>query len=148
MSSEPSPLSELGESLQKFSQSVSSLCWQGKRSTCIHAKTVRMTHLDPSLQIRAHFTGAQTVSAASLKGIPVSELRRAAAWSSITTFTKHYSLMEGSKPDACFGRAVLHSLLKYSLSSTHLLTMRSLLVSHQKWNAHGQALREERTVTY
>lgn len=46
-----------------------------------------------------------------------------------------------------FGRAVLQSLFKYT-QGTHFLSMRSLLVSHQKWNPGGLLLQEKRTVTY
>lgn len=58
---------------------------------------------------------SQSASGAKLKNIPVSEICRAATWSSVQTFSGHYALDDDSRSDAAVGIAVLYSVMDSTL---------------------------------
>ncbi|XP_064420364.1 uncharacterized protein LOC135359260 [Latimeria chalumnae] len=60
--------------------------------------------------LRAHSTRCVAASVVNLQSVPVSEICRAATWSSVHTFCKHYCLDIASRRQARFGQAVLQGL--------------------------------------
>ncbi|XP_078247020.1 uncharacterized protein LOC144588309 [Pogona vitticeps] len=62
--------------------------------------------------LRAHSTRAVATSTALLRGVDIPNICRAATWSSVSTFIKHYRLDLRAKNETRFGRAILTSLLQ------------------------------------
>uniref|UniRef100_A0ABM5G4K6 Uncharacterized protein n=1 Tax=Pogona vitticeps TaxID=103695 RepID=A0ABM5G4K6_9SAUR len=62
--------------------------------------------------LRAHSTRAVATSTALLRGVDIPDICRAATWSSVSTFIKHYRLDLRAKNETRFGRAILTSLLQ------------------------------------
>ncbi|KAJ7332628.1 hypothetical protein JRQ81_014808 [Phrynocephalus forsythii] len=56
---------------------------------------------------RGHSMRAVASSSAFLKGVPLSDICKAATWSTSSTFTQHYKLDVRARADTAFGRAVL-----------------------------------------
>ncbi|XP_064410353.1 uncharacterized protein LOC135354987 [Latimeria chalumnae] len=61
-------------------------------------------------RLTAHSTRGVSASVANLQSVPVSEICRAATWSSVHTFCRHYCLDIASRRQTCFGQAVLQGL--------------------------------------
>lgn len=59
---------------------------------------------------RAHSTRAMSSSTALFAGVPLYQICRAATWSSLHTFTRHYYLEAASEIDSSVGQAVLRNL--------------------------------------
>ena len=57
-------------------------------------------------------TRTVATSTALMRGIDITDICRAATWSSVSTFIKHYRLDLRAKNDTKFGRAVLTSVLQ------------------------------------
>ena len=66
-------------------------------------------------QFGAHSTRSASTSAAKRSGLDITTIIRAAGWSNASTFARFYSKPIEHSPDANFGKAVLSSVLKYSL---------------------------------
>ena len=66
----------------------------------------------PPVGVKGHSTRAMATSTALLRGVDLSDICRAATWSRVSTFIKHYRLDLRAKREASFGRAVLTSLLQ------------------------------------
>lgn len=60
----------------------------------------------------AHSTRAVSSSTALFAGVPLDQICRAATWSSLHTFTKHYCLEAASDIDTSVGQAVLRNLFQ------------------------------------
>ncbi|XP_078242543.1 uncharacterized protein LOC144587068 [Pogona vitticeps] len=101
------------------------LCYYGQRKgTAASTSTlfrwlVSTTSLAYELQhkplpenLRAHSTRAVATSTALLRGVDIPDICRAATWSSVSTFIKHYRLDLRAKNETRFGRAILTSLLQ------------------------------------
>lgn len=61
-------------------------------------------------RIRAHSTRSVSSSAALFAGVSIKDICRAATWSSVHSFTKHYCLEASDRGDAAVGQAVLRNL--------------------------------------
>ncbi|CAM4553514.1 unnamed protein product, partial [Caretta caretta] len=66
--------------------------------------------LVPPSTVCTHFTRPVSSSIAFSKGIPISEICRAATWVSAHTFPEHYAILGDSAADAKFGITVPSSI--------------------------------------
>lgn len=85
----------------------------------------QLAHLPSPEGVRAHSTRGQVTSINSLQVVLILDICKAATWSSIHTFTKHYTLFHVSSADAAAGTAVLQTPL--STESSHPFPMWVLL---------------------
>lgn len=57
-------------------------------------------------------TRVKSICVASLASLPISDICKAATWSSVHAFTKHYTVVQAALDDARFGRSVLQSIYR------------------------------------
>ena len=71
----------------------------------------QLQNLTLDAPVRAHSTSAISTSTAFQRGTSVTDICRAATWSSPSTFVKHYRLDTRARADCAFGRTVLSAIL-------------------------------------
>lgn len=74
--------------------------------------------LTPPVGIVAHSTRSVATSAAFANHASAEEICRAAAWSSLSTFIRHYKINTRDSADAAFGRRVLQHVITGNDEST------------------------------
>lgn len=79
--------------------------------SCIK-KAYRVSRLEVLKGITAHSTRSAATSVALSKGASVEEICRAATWSSLSTFVRHYKLDKLDSADALFSCRVLQHAIK------------------------------------
>lgn len=70
-----------------------------------------LTGLESPLNVRAHSTRASAVSWAEKAGATPEQICKAATWTSLTTFARHYRLDLMTAGDQAFGRKVLQAVV-------------------------------------
>lgn len=89
----------------------------------------QLSERSPPAGIWAHSTSVQASTTSILHSVPLADIRKAATWSLVHTFSSHYALVHDSAMDTSFNAVVLRSTGLCHLPRTLLLHRYSLLIT-------------------
>lgn len=95
----------------RLGDKMSSSPISGALRSCIKEAYI-VLYLSPPIGIMAHSTRSAATSAAFANRTSAEEICRVAAWSSLSTFIRHYRINVWDSEDASFGRRVLQQVIQ------------------------------------
>lgn len=128
-------LSAKNNSFSEISRVVHCCRHENRKESCLFPKTkwiascislcYDVMKAPPPQTVRAHSMIAQVVPVASLQGIPLSEICRAATWGSLHAFTRYSKLwlqippLAQQSPTLCYSNTSSHPPLQWPLLGSH-----------------------------